>query len=149
MTRAADFAALVAVETDECVLWPGGVGRNGYGLLKVDGVTKTVHRLALEHRVGPAPAGREAAHSCRNRHCMNYRHLRWATRTENFADKKRDGTELFGSARPWAKLTERAVVTIRERAARGDVQTHIARDYGVSPAAICEIVSRKKWPHVA
>lgn len=57
--------------------------------------------------------------------------------------------ELFGSARPWAKLTERAIVTIRERAARGDVQAHIARDYGVSPAAICEIVSRKKWPHVA
>jgi hypothetical protein len=45
-------------------------------------------------------------------------------------------------------LTEAAVREIRARVAAGAVQRHLAAEYGVSPATICNIVKRKGWTHL-
>lgn len=47
-------------------------------------------RVSLEVFVGPPKAGQEAAHdvTCPHTDCVNWKHLRWATRGENEADKR-------------------------------------------------------------
>jgi hypothetical protein len=53
-----------------------------------------------------------------------------------------------GERHSHAKLTEALVREIRARVAAGEVQRHLAAEYGVSVATICNIVSRKIWAHV-
>ena len=48
-----------------------------------------------------------------------------------------------------AKLTEAAVVSIRERHAAGESQKSLTIEFGMSAAAICQIISRQRWGHVA
>lgn len=148
------FARLVALETDDCILWPFGTNPGGYGRLW-DLTTRryrSTHILALERRE-PCPEGKQAAHGpCHNRLCMNYRHLRWATRVENAADRLRDGTAPRGNRCGMAKLTERDVQEIRHLLEIGMSQTQISRRFGVTQPLISMIASGKAWnwlPHVA
>ena len=77
---------------------------------------------------------------------MNYRHLRWATRLENDADKHRDGTVLYGTRNPMARLTPAAVVTIRRLYAQGGVtQAALAAEFGVTTMTINRAVRHQLW----
>lgn len=63
--------------------------------------------------------------------------------------KRRPETVLRGEAHGRAKLTERDVLAIRARRARGETLVSIAADYGVSHVRISMIALRKTWRHVA
>lgn len=134
-------------EGDDCLLWPYGKHRFGYGMVNLNGRSFLVHVLACEHANGPKPTPEhEVAHSCGSGHkgCVNPRHLRWATRVENSADKVRHGTARKGAQHPHAKLTERQVCEIRALA--GVIpQRVIAERYGVSIGAIGLINARLRW----
>ena len=54
-----------------------------------------------------------------------------------------------GESVPWAKLTEAKVREIRARVAAGEQQKLLAQEFGVGTAAICLIVKRRNWKHVA
>ena len=73
-----------------CLLWPmavSGQPRGGYGLLRVDGKWKRVHRLVCIAVHGPPPElGSVVMHSCDVRVCANPAHLRWGTQAENVTD---------------------------------------------------------------
>lgn len=43
------FARLVAIETDECVLWPHGVSSRGYGLLEMSDANGDTYRVPAGH----------------------------------------------------------------------------------------------------
>ena len=130
--------------TDDCILWPHGRTKQGYGKLTVNGRVKLAHAFALEVRIGPRPSpNHDAAHSCRNRHCINPAHLRWATRSDNSLDRHRDGTVTQ------AKLTANEVLAIRRLARdRSMTQREIAEQFGVSLSNIEYIVARKTWRHL-
>lgn len=142
----AEFERLVAIEADDCVLWPYAATDRGYGHFKLNGIDRSVHVLACERRNGLAPTRRhEVAHSCGTPACMNYRHLRWATHAENMADRVQHGTHNRGELHPQAVLTADQVVEIRRLHDLGESQAALGRRFGVSFRTVHLVVHRKAW----
>lgn len=139
-------AEAVASATDECIIWPYFIGRNGYGKVPLNGRSHYVHRVVLERAAGPAPRpGMLAAHLpviCHNRACVNPRHLRWATPKQNMDDRVIDGTHHRGEHHHGAKLTAVQVLAIFR-----DGRTHqaIADEYGVTRTTITMIKLGRTW----
>jgi len=131
----------------ECLLWPFGKDRRGYGHIDLQdrGRTKLAHRLVctLVHGA-PATPNLEAAHNCGNSSCVNPRHLRWATPKENQSDKIKHGTTNRGERCATSRLTKTDVIQIRELALTMK-QVDIAAKFGVSSSAIRHIIRRKNW----
>jgi hypothetical protein len=74
---------------------------SGYPILNLGRrAQQFVHRLVLETFVGPRPAGHQAVHGDGDRYNNALTNLRWATRKENEADKRRHGTLLLGARNP-------------------------------------------------
>jgi len=65
-----------------CWVWTGG-GARGYGQIRIDGRTQSVHRLSYELLKGPIPPGLHLDHKCRVRPCWNPEHLEPVTNKEN------------------------------------------------------------------
>lgn len=136
---------------DECLIWPHGRGRSGYGLVTIAGQGILAHRYMCELEHGPAPNPKlDAAHSCGNGHlgCVNPKHLRWATRSENVEDAIEHGTFPIGEAAPAAKLTEIEVRAIRSLQGV-HLQETIAQKFGVSRRTISDIHRRMTWRRLA
>lgn len=96
-SRTAHFEMLAALETDECVVWPYG-SSNGYAIIRGKDRTVRAMTVILERHVGPKPTAKhEACHKpgvgCQKR-CINYRHLRWGTRSDNMRDREIDKQHL-------------------------------------------------------
>lgn len=120
--------------TELCIPWPYALGPKGYGQASVDGTKINAHRAVCILAHGDAPPGKpHAAHSCRMRHCVNPRHLRWATVSENMIDKRADGTSPEGERQAHAKLSNE-----QARAIKADARpaAHIARELGVHRSVI-------------
>lgn len=132
---------------DECLIWPFRRGGRGYAYLKNAPACRTMCELSR----GPAPSpSHEVAHSCGSGHlgCINPRHLRWATKSENEADKRKHGTLRRGSKIAWAKLTEADVYMIR-CISRSQPEHITASIFGVSRSTINLILNDKTWRHVS
>lgn len=65
----------------ECWLCPPHQG--GYNTISVNGKTKLSHRVMHELTVGPIPSDLTLDHTCRNRNCINPKHLEIVTQKEN------------------------------------------------------------------
>lgn len=145
------YRAVLASDTDQCVIWPLRRGKNGYATWsKGDYFSSIVSRQVCKDMHGLPPTARhEAAHSCGNGHlgCVNPRHLSWKTPVENAADKQRHGTELKGTQRWMAKLTEDDVRAIRRM--RGVGMEEIGALFGVTRATIWAVLTGRTWRHVA
>ena len=73
----------------DCIVWDGHVNQHGYGRINVGGNRRrVVHHLAWEQAHGPVPDGMEVDHVCFNRACINVRHLRVVTRSDNARHRK-------------------------------------------------------------
>ena len=146
---AAQFIRDVAVPFtgDACLPWPFAASR-GVGRVKVCGKAQIAHRVVCKaaHGEPPTPA-HAAAHSCGNGHtgCVNPRHLRWATHTENEADKLLHGTTARGEGHGRSKLTEEDVHTIRAKLAAGQKQADIPAEHGVHRVNVSHIKTGKSW----
>lgn len=131
---------------EDCLTWP--YARNfGYGVMRVGGVNKVVHRLVCIAAHGEPPTeGHEAAHTCGrgSSGCVNPNHLRWATTVENEADKLVHGTHNRGERSGSAKLSRSDVLAIRELKTRSEFKAAAER-YGVSYATIHDICHRRTW----
>lgn len=132
---------------DECWDWTGHCWASGYGCINVDHQRYRVHRVAYELSVGPIPEGMLICHRCDNRKCCNPAHLFLGTCKDNIADCARKGRKTRGEDHPAAHLTEEQVREIRRRHGRkwGSGSPTLAREFGVNPAHILQIVHRKKW----
>lgn len=104
-----------------------------------------VHELVLTHFVGPRPKGMDAAHNNGHRDDNRLANLRWATRTDNHADKIEHGTACRGERHGQRKLSEADVRGIRSST---DTCASLAAQFGVGPMQISRIRTRKNWGHV-
>jgi len=79
--RRRDFLAkALASSTDACILWPFRQSEYGYAIWhKV-----RVSRIVCEEVYGPSEL--LALHSCDVKACINPRHLRWGTYSDNIQD---------------------------------------------------------------
>lgn len=139
------YEQAVSFEGEECLLWPYGISSNGYGAVDIDNRKRGAHVVVCELVHGPKPEPRhEVAHSCGVRACCNPAHLRWASRSNNHADKVRHGTAQRGAKQNKAKLTEEQVREIR--ALEGQLSVYkTAKRFGVNPWTISNIWARQIW----
>ena len=77
----------------------------GYYAVTLSGERRCVHELVLTTFVSPRPAGYQAAHYDGDRRNNRANNLRWASRSENEADKLRHGTLLTGARTPNGRKT--------------------------------------------
>lgn len=146
-----------------CINYPAGrqiklsQRKDGYVQvhLMADGrrTTFLVHRLVCDAFHGPAPSpAHEAAHRNGSR-AENVRgNIRWATPTENCADKKLHGTtpDHRGSKSPLALVDEAAVRIIRSTKRYPGVLPDLAARFGLTVNTVCSLRTRgnRKWPHI-
>jgi hypothetical protein len=137
----------LSYEADDCVAWPFTKTTQGYARVWHNGKMYPAYRLMCELANGaPATQFLDAAHSCGNGHlgCMNPKHLRWATKSENQMDRVKHGTSNRGERCAAAKLTALDVEAIREMAPFV-VHARLCEFYGISAAQISRIVNGTRW----
>jgi NUMOD4 motif/HNH endonuclease len=121
----------------------------GYCCLRINRngkwTTVDISWLVLEAFVGQRPAGHEACHGPRGQQCDELSNLQWGTPAENQADRVRDGTSNRGHRQWQAKLTEQAVLVIKQRLKNGEGVVKIANQHGVNHKTISDIKSGKNW----
>lgn len=140
------------------------MGRRSQSQIRAEARTIGRHRivrwLAREAEAAAdatANAGTESERFARSRVAQR---LFLGTHAENMADMARKGRSNNGPAlaagRPkhgenvhTAKLTTSTVGEIKRRVAAGDRQADLAREFGVSPCTINDIVKGRGWKHVA
>lgn len=152
--RPLKWAALLYLHQDDaCLIWPFGRDKRGkpYSIWASNKAHLTA-RFICKMVNGPPPTpNHQAAHSCgrANDGCVNPKHLRWATPTENNRDKELHGTKLYGEKNPKAKLTAEQVLEIRRRAAaKEQTEDEMAAEFGVSHQLIYFIKTRRVWKHI-
>lgn len=129
---------------DGCLPWPHRTNPQGYAQLTGGA---NVCRIICEAVNGPPPApDYEAAHTCGHGAdgCVNGKHLRWATRAENEADKVLHGTSNRGERCGSARLTREQVLEIRALAGTM-FNRELADRYGVTETTVRDIRHRRRW----
>jgi hypothetical protein len=140
----------VCAELGPCWTWTGPTDRGGYGNIKqTHGKSMKAHRYAffLKHGRYPKPCG---LHRCDNPPCCNAEHIFEGTTDDNNKDARRKGRSKWvsGSKVYNAKLTEAKVRHIRKRAAAGESNRALAKEFGMCPQTIDVMILRKTWRHV-
>ena len=134
------------VNRSDCTLFHGRLDNNGYGTLRVDGVTTGAHRLAWTEAFGPIPPGMQVCHHCDVRCCINPAHLWLGDNVQNTADRHAKGRSVRGERHGRAKISEdqaRAILT-DTRSCR-----EVADEYGIAGNTVSRIRTGKLWTHIA
>lgn len=71
------------VDQSECETWYGGHNGEGYGAIVIDGRNHPAHVISYRLHNGFIPRGWQIDHRCRNKGCINPKHLRLATPKQN------------------------------------------------------------------
>ncbi len=131
-------------KSNGCWLWTGPIQQSGHGFICVGpkgGARKiNAHRLSWELHFGQIPPGLLVCHKCDNPPCVNPSHLFLGTHADNTKDMVDKGRH-----RPRRVLTVEAVIAIR---ASKVPDRELGEQYGVSPAAIRFVKSRRNWKWV-
>jgi hypothetical protein len=141
------FEARVKPNPTGCLEWTGAKIKDGYGMIKVGGVSTLAHRFSYERHVSAIPSDRKVLHTCDNPSCVNPDHLFLGTDQDNVDDMfaKGRGRKASGEAHGRTKLTETDVLAIKSDPRK---YRDIATAFGIGKSTVGYIKSGKNWPHV-
>lgn len=132
---AAWLRAHVSYHGNDCLPWPFFRDpRVGRGRVGFEGHQYWAHRLMCEWAHGEPPTPKhQAAHECGKGHygCVNPRHLRWKTNSENQIDRRRNGNMLRNGAGQVGNLRpdqQASIIALKGK----KTQVEIAAIFGVS-----------------
>ncbi len=150
-----------------CWLWSAGRNWSGYGQFCWRPIANHIaaHRAAWLLYRGDIPAGLHVCHRCDTPACVNPDHLFLGTPQDNSLDAWRKGRLVrfvpgSGAAalkeKPWLiprgeragakrKLGRDQILQIRDRAAAGETNTALGKEYGVHRTTIRCVIARKNW----
>lgn len=109
---------------------------------------RQVHRLVLEAFVGPCPDGHQGAHNDGDNQNNDLSNLRWASASENQADRTKHGTHMWGQMNPRTALADTDIPFIRSYPQSRRVSAFLAKVYGVKRAVISKIRTGETWRNV-
>jgi len=128
---------------DDCWLWQAGTQEPfGHGVIW-DAEKKSMvgaHRVSWLLHHGPVPRGKWILHTCDVPACVNPRHLYVGTSERNVRDCFERVRSLYQKLTPDDVRAIRAAIT-----GTWGEQAALAREYGVTPAAISDIVRGRRW----
>lgn len=101
-----------------------------------------VHRLVADAFLGPRPPGMECRHLDGDRSNAALGNLAYGTRSENYQDRKRHGTENDGERHGLSRLTNQMAREIRASIAP---TKELAHRYEVSPVTINRVRSHRSY----
>lgn len=136
--------------TPGCWLWMAATNAKGYGWFGTKTkVVKLAHRVSWELHIGHI-GDMCVCHRCDTPACVNPGHLFLGTHDDNMADMsaKGRGVQLFGERHGGAKLTEARVLEMRQRRARGETYSAMAREYGVNHSTVARACKGYRWRSV-
>ena len=109
--------------------------------------TCAVHALVMATFVGPRPRGYVTNHKDGNKRNPALENLEYVTESENGRHAFAIGLArpLRGEDSPCAKLTHAKAATIRERSRRGELNTVLANEFGVSASTISKVIAGLHW----
>lgn len=108
-----------------------------------------VHRaICMAFHGQPSTGCHEVAHCDGSKINNRPENLRWATRRENFSDKKLHGTEALGEKHGRHKLKEHEVLEIRARHSAGELQKNLAIEFGVQKMTVSRLIRKINWAHI-
>lgn len=129
-----------------CLIWVGPIFPNGRAKLTL-GKNHLAYRLAYVLERGPI-GDLLVMHHCDNPRCIEPDHLFIGTNADNSADMTSKNRQASREKNGGAKLTEQQVSEIRNAVPNGKLygkRRRLASKYGVNPATISDVVSRKTW----
>jgi hypothetical protein len=138
-------------EETGCWEWIGYRDSCGYGMIRLNGKMKAIHRISCELHHGPIPPGHNVLHKCDVPWCWNPEHIWAGTQQENILDmyRKGRGNNFKGEDHPHARLVEEDIHEIRRKVYfERRTKVSLAKEYGVSDVTIANIAKFKKWGHV-
>ena len=133
--------------SEGCWDWNGSLGHNGYGRLGEWRGETSAHRASYVFHFGAIDDGMSVLHSCDNRRCINPKHLRLGTYSDNQNDAyRRNRRPIYrGSNNSNAKLTEQQAEAILSDSRK---QVVLAVEYGVSISLVSAIKRGSAWKHL-
>jgi hypothetical protein len=122
----------------------------GYKIVTLwaDGASKIcmVHALVLEAFVGSRPPRMQVAHGDGDRTHNALPNLRWATPSENQADRERHGTGRRGVSRRTRAVGARMAEHIRAAHAKSGLSvTRLAEQLGLPRTTVADVINRRTW----
>lgn len=141
--RVVNFLAKVAYAPSGCWEWTASREEFGYGQFSLKkGRSINAHYASYTMFIGPVPKGLFVLHSCDNPPCVCPAHLFLGTQGDNMADKVKKHRQAQNERHGMVKLSNDQVLEIRDRAAKGEVKAHLAKEFSVSATHISRIVQQ-------
>lgn len=81
----------LSAQPSDCIEWPHGRSKLGYGRLRYNDRDEYAHRLAYLLAGNVIPDGHVIRHRCDNPPCFNVRHLETGTQGDNIQDSEERG----------------------------------------------------------
>lgn len=136
---------------DDCWLWLASKDGSGYGSLRNEkGIQIKASRISWELHNGTIPEGLFVCHSCDTPACVNPNHLFLGTSADNSHDMCLKGRHhvCTGENNSHRRLTEKAVMEIRDLRNKKIKAKIIADKFNISTVYVYELAYRKSWKHI-